>query len=82
VIEDGVSGFIVPGEEQAVQAVARLNTLDRRNVRARFDQRFTSRRMAQDYLRHYEMLCGKEDSLNHRRSVDSAAHLEQTTFIS
>jgi glycosyltransferase involved in cell wall biosynthesis len=82
VIEDGVSGFIVRGEEEAVQAVARLNTLDRRNVRAQFDQRFTSRRMAQDYLRHYEMLCGKEDSLNHRRSVDSAAHLEQTTFIS
>jgi hypothetical protein len=77
-----VSGFIVRGEEEAVQAVARLNTLDRRHVRAQFDQRFTSRRMAQDYLKHYGMLCGKQDFLNHRRPVDSAAHLEQTTFIS
>jgi hypothetical protein len=82
VIEDGVSGFIVPGEEQAIQAVARLNTLDRRNVRAQFDQRFTSERMAQDYLRHYERLCGNEGLLSHRRSAGSASHVEKTTFIS
>jgi glycosyltransferase involved in cell wall biosynthesis len=58
VIENGVSGFIVEGEEQAVQAVGRLKTLDRRQVRAQFEQRFTAKRMAQDYLARYEMLSG------------------------
>jgi len=58
VIEEGVSGFIVDGEEQGVQAVARLNTLDRRKVRAQFEQRFTAKRMAQDYLKLYKMLSG------------------------
>ena len=56
VIDDGVTGFIVEGEEEAVDAVKRAGTLDRRKVRERFEARFTARRMAQDYLRLYQRL--------------------------
>jgi len=56
VIDDGVTGFIVEGEEGAVEAVKRLGALDRRKVRARFEQRFTAKRMAQDYVRLYQQL--------------------------
>jgi glycosyltransferase involved in cell wall biosynthesis len=54
VVDDGVTGFVVKDEMEAVQAIQRLGTLDRRTVRARFEQRFTARRMAQEYLRCYE----------------------------
>jgi len=56
VLEDGVSGFIVETEEQAVAAVRRLATLDRAKVRAAFDARFTARRMAEDYVQLYHRL--------------------------
>ena len=59
VIDDGVTGFIVHSEDEAVAALGRLNELDRTQVRATFDRRFTSRRMAEDYVNLYEELIGK-----------------------
>jgi glycosyltransferase involved in cell wall biosynthesis len=56
VIDHGVTGFIVDDEEGAVAALRRLAELDRRAVRARFEERFSSKRMAQDYVRNYEAL--------------------------
>jgi glycosyltransferase involved in cell wall biosynthesis len=56
VIDDGITGLVVDGEEQAIEALGRLGELDRRKVRARFEERFTSERMAKEYLRHYEAL--------------------------
>jgi len=56
VIDDGVSGFIVDNEDEAVAAVKRLHKLDRATVRATFDRRWTARRMAEDYLDLYEEL--------------------------
>ncbi|MCO6415996.1 glycosyltransferase family 4 protein [Siccirubricoccus sp. KC 17139] len=53
VLEDGVSGFIVPDEDAAVAAVQRLEEIDRHGVRRAFERRFTARRMANDYLRLY-----------------------------
>ena len=58
VVDDGVTGFVVEDEAQAVEAVGRLGELDRRRIRARFEQRFSAKRMAEDYLRHYEGLVG------------------------
>lgn len=58
VIEHGLTGFIVENEEQAVEAVGRLRKLDRRRVRARFEQRFTARRMARQYEGRYRELVG------------------------
>jgi glycosyltransferase involved in cell wall biosynthesis len=56
IIEHGVTGFIVGNEAEAVAALAQIHTLDRRQIRARFEARFTARRMAQDYVDTYETL--------------------------
>jgi glycosyltransferase involved in cell wall biosynthesis len=56
VLEDGVSGFIVRDEVQAVSAVARLPFLNRSRVRTAFEQRFTSDRMVRDYVRLYKQV--------------------------
>jgi len=56
VIEDGVTRFVVEGEAEAVAAIAKLPELDRRRIRAAFERRFTSRRMADDYLALYHRL--------------------------
>src|SRR5262245_46070850 len=49
-VEDGVTGFIVEDEAGAIGAVDRLSHLSRETIRKRFEQRFTARRMAVDYL--------------------------------
>ena len=56
VIDDGVSGFIVGDEDEAVRAIGRLGELNRETVRATFDRRWTARRMAEDYVSVYEEL--------------------------
>jgi glycosyltransferase involved in cell wall biosynthesis len=56
VIEEGHTGFIVEGLEDAVEAVRRLPELSRKRCREVFDQRFTAARMARDYVRVYELL--------------------------
>jgi glycosyltransferase involved in cell wall biosynthesis len=59
VIEDGVTGFVVETEEEATDVIRnRLPKLDRRQVREGFERRFTARRMAEDYVRHYRQLAG------------------------
>ncbi len=56
IVEDGVNGFIVEGVDQAVGAVARLDEIDRYRCRERFEERFSARRMAADYLQVYRRL--------------------------
>jgi len=58
VIEDGVSGFIVDDEAGAVEAIGRVGQLDRRSVRAAFEERFTVDTMAKRYLELYQQLIG------------------------
>ena len=59
VIEHGVSGFIVRDEIEAAEAVDKLHTLPRAGVRHAFERRFTSRHMAERYLRLYAALAGR-----------------------
>jgi glycosyltransferase involved in cell wall biosynthesis len=56
VLEDGVTGWVVEGYEEAVQAVARITTLNRARCRQVFEERFAVSRMAQDYLKLYQRL--------------------------
>jgi glycosyltransferase involved in cell wall biosynthesis len=58
VIEHGITGFIVNSEEEALAAIARLPVLDRRKVRAAFEQRFTATTMARAYLDVYARMLG------------------------
>jgi glycosyltransferase involved in cell wall biosynthesis len=56
VVDDGVTGFVVEDELSAINAVRRLHQLSRRAVRARFEERFTARLMAKEYLATYRSL--------------------------
>jgi len=56
VVEEGVTGFVVEDELSATDAVRRLPQLSRTVVRARFDERFTARIMAKEYLATYRSL--------------------------
>jgi glycosyltransferase involved in cell wall biosynthesis len=67
VVEDGVTGFIVEDEAEAAAAVGRLHHLDRARIRRIFKERFTARRMAEDYLDIYSRLIARERPL--RRAI-------------
>ncbi len=54
IIVDGETGFVVSDEDAAVAAVTRLGTLDRARIRREFEERFTARRMALNYLTLYK----------------------------
>jgi glycosyltransferase involved in cell wall biosynthesis len=56
VMEHGVTGFIVNEIEQAVEAVGRVRDLSRAGCREFFEKRFTSSRMASDYVDVYMRL--------------------------
>jgi len=56
VIDDGLTGFIAEDINGAIGAVDRLGQLSRERIRKRFEERFTARRMAQDYLSVYRSL--------------------------
>lgn len=56
IIEHGLTGYIVPDETQAVAALGRLDRFSVAAIRARFEQRFTARRMAEDYLALYRRM--------------------------
>jgi glycosyltransferase involved in cell wall biosynthesis len=56
VIEDGLTGFIVEDEHGAIGAVDRLGHLSREKIRRHFEEHFTARRMALDYLGVYRSL--------------------------
>jgi glycosyltransferase involved in cell wall biosynthesis len=63
VIDEGVTGFIVDDEAAAVAAARRLHALDRARVRRVFEERFTARRMTEDYLNIYRRLIAREQPL-------------------
>jgi glycosyltransferase involved in cell wall biosynthesis len=59
IVEDGVTGFIVETEDEAANAVHRLRSLDRAEIRRVFERRFTARRMAEDYLQVYRRVIAR-----------------------
>jgi glycosyltransferase involved in cell wall biosynthesis len=64
VVENGLTGFIVRGEDEAIEAVRRLPTLDRAAIRRRFEERFSATAMALRYLAIYD-----------RRAADAPANV-------
>jgi glycosyltransferase involved in cell wall biosynthesis len=58
VIEDGITGKVVDTEEDALRALPEILSYDRRAVRQRFEDRFTTTRMAKGYERAYRQLLG------------------------
>ena len=55
-VDDGETGFVVEDDTSAIAAVRRVGELSRPAIRKRFEERFTARRMANDYLKVYRSL--------------------------
>ena len=53
IVDHGLTGFIVRSIDEAVAAVRRIDTLDRRAVRETFERRFSAIAMSKNYLRLY-----------------------------
>ncbi|MGH6980144.1 MAG: glycosyltransferase family 4 protein [Stellaceae bacterium] len=60
VVDDGITGYVVKNEDEAVTAVARAVKLPRGQIRRRFEQRFTVKRMTDEYLDVYRALIEQE----------------------
>ncbi|UWU89185.1 glycosyltransferase family 4 protein [Bradyrhizobium sp. CB1015] len=56
IVDDGLTGRIVSSVDEAVAALPDVLALDRRAVRARFEERFSSAQMAKQYLKLYQKL--------------------------
>ena len=60
IIRDGETGYIVDDIEGAINAVAAVRTIDRSVCRIDVEERFTSTRMARNYVRIYEKILNGE----------------------
>ncbi|RJR48249.1 MAG: glycosyltransferase family 4 protein [Desulfobacteraceae bacterium] len=78
-IEQGVTGFIFETVEEGIEAVRQIPSIDRDRCREVFERRFTSRRMASDYLEAYLGLSA--DFHSHEMGVFGAEAAEQETMV-
>ena len=70
IIDEGITGFVVDGMDEAGPALSRVLKLDRHAVRRRFEERFSAARMAKDYVKLYRtMLKGAQASVSDRRDA-------------
>jgi glycosyltransferase involved in cell wall biosynthesis len=59
VLDEGTTGYLVDNLDQAVAAVHRISSLDRRTCRQAFEERFCARRMCLDYVEVYKRVSGQ-----------------------
>jgi glycosyltransferase involved in cell wall biosynthesis len=64
IMEQGHTGFIVHGLEDAVEAVRDVPQLSRKRCREVFEQRFTATRMAHDYVQQFERLIASNQEVS------------------
>jgi glycosyltransferase involved in cell wall biosynthesis len=60
IIEHGVNGYIVNETREAVECIHQAKFIDRNEIRRVFENRFSSKRMAADYLKIYQQLCSQK----------------------
>jgi glycosyltransferase involved in cell wall biosynthesis len=63
VVEESITGFVVPNLEGAVKAVKRIEEIDRKKCRQYFEQHFDAERMAKDYLTIYQRVVLRKTSM-------------------
>ena len=59
IVSDSKTGFIVRNDVDAIDAINRIQEINRRQVRAEFEHRFSARRMAREYLGCYSDLIAR-----------------------
>ncbi|NUS21484.1 MAG: glycosyltransferase family 4 protein, partial [Mesorhizobium sp.] len=62
IVDNGVTGFVVDSVDAAVASMPALLDLDRRQVRAVFEKRFSAARMAREYVAAYMRLTGMPEA--------------------
>lgn len=62
VVDDGITGFVVDDVSEAVAALERIPSLDRRAIRVRCAERFSRDRMVDDYLAVYEKVRARHET--------------------
>jgi glycosyltransferase involved in cell wall biosynthesis len=80
IIDDGVTGFHCTNMEEAMAAVGKIDSIDRKQCRAVFEERFTTKRMAQDYVNLYARLLGNRTEV--QQILPFAARSERAAFLS
>ena len=68
IVDQGVTGAIVDTMEEAVGMLPRVIALNRNAVRRRFEQRFSSARMATDYVAIFRLLL-ERSSISKRETI-------------
>jgi len=63
IVEESITGFVVPNLEGAVKAVKRIEEIDRKKCRHYFEQHFDAERMAKDYLTIYQRVVLRKTSM-------------------
>lgn len=83
IIDHGVTGYHVTTIEEAAAAVPKALALDRTRIRAVFEERFSVKRMAKDYVALYEQLLQEENAaapkVSKQRFTMGAAQKGQTS---
>lgn len=64
IMENGVTGFVVQDKKSALLAVKKISGLVRRRCRQVFEEKFTSRKMAEKYISLYQKLIAEKNGEN------------------
>ena len=78
IVDQGVTGAIVATMDEAVRMLPQVLALDRRAVRRRFEQRFSSARMATDYVALYRSLLERPSISERETSVPRSRPVLET----
>jgi glycosyltransferase involved in cell wall biosynthesis len=77
IIEDGVTGFVVDTEEEAIAALQHIGSLDRKHIRQRFEKRFTSTTMVKKYIDIYERVIQQDKVMKEAKELARGIHWEE-----
>jgi glycosyltransferase involved in cell wall biosynthesis len=77
VMDDGISGYVVETVEEAVAAVKQIPKLKRYLCRKKFEERFSVKRMAKEYVNIYENVI--DEKIKYIKPVET--QLKETQYI-
>jgi len=69
IIDHGLTGFLVNGIGEAAEAVKQVTTLSRRRCRQVFEERFSARRLAKDYLKLYQRMISERNISEQKEKI-------------
>lgn len=77
IIEDGVTGFVVDTEEEAIEKLQYVESLDRGLIRQRFEERFTATTMAKKYVDVYKRVIQQAKVMQEAKELARSINLPE-----